>query len=73
MTGRYSRTAALLLRGGAAIALLFAASGDAAAQERVGGTVEGVVATERGDRLAGASVLVSSGTLLAAIGTGRSE
>ncbi len=60
MTGRYLSAVARLLRGGAAMALLVGASGNAAAQDRVGGSVEGVVATEAGTRLAGASVAIGA-------------
>lgn len=60
MTGRYSRRVARLLRAGAAVILLFGIGRSAAAQERVGGTVEGVVSTEGGARLAGASVAIGA-------------
>jgi outer membrane receptor protein involved in Fe transport len=51
---------ARLLRGGAAAVLLFGVGGKAAAQERVSGTVEGIVSTEGGARLAGASVAIGA-------------
>jgi outer membrane receptor protein involved in Fe transport len=51
---------ARLLWGGAAAWLLVGGSRVAAAQDRVGGAVEGVVATERGTRIAGASVAIGA-------------
>ncbi|HEU4829274.1 MAG TPA: TonB-dependent receptor [Gemmatimonadales bacterium] len=60
MTIGFLKSSVRLLRGGAALALLLVGTGRAAAQDRVGGSVEGIVTTESGSRIAGASVAVGA-------------
>ena len=57
--GRWG-SVARLLRSGATLALLLAGAGTAAAQDRVGGEVEGTVSTGRGTRVPGASIAIGA-------------